>query len=210
MPAHPEVRQTAKGLQVAFSHNGAVHLMGLVLTEQEADLVCDLLSVKAALDEGQPLGARRLRTLAADGAGPLLPEGVATELLALPLAELAQQLHACSQHDAWRLHRHHNPELAVVAEPCSRLLQGAAALGHRCLVRLLLALTPQVASPDSQGHSPLHAAARSGQMEVMQLLLSALPGLAAAQPGTWTPLQSVASGGSTEAVQLLLGAMPEQ
>ena len=45
--------------------------------------------------------------------------------------------------------------LCADADAGCRLAQGAAFHGHCCLLQLLLALAPQAAGADHQGHKPL-------------------------------------------------------
>ncbi|KAL4459179.1 hypothetical protein ABPG75_014044 [Micractinium tetrahymenae] len=210
--AAPPVVQTEQGLQVEFSCDGVLHIVGPPLTASEADLVCDVLAVKAAVDAGQPLeGSRALRSLTSS-ASLQLSDAALSGLHTLGPADLAQQLQACSQHEYWRLAQGADAEQAEPPAGC-RLLQGAAALGHSCLVQLLLALAPTAASPDSRGETPLHAAAGAGQLQVMELLLASVPSLAA-MPVAWegsdasSPLRSAASSGEEAAARLLLRVMP--
>ncbi|KAL4459168.1 hypothetical protein ABPG75_014033 [Micractinium tetrahymenae] len=78
-----EIRKRKKGLQVAFCHGSAEHLVGPPLTASEADLVCDVLAVKVALDAGQPLEGACAAARAAVGDLKLVT-GAASELRGLP------------------------------------------------------------------------------------------------------------------------------
>ncbi|KAI7846229.1 hypothetical protein COHA_000299 [Chlorella ohadii] len=188
------ITQLADGqYQVTARLGGAEEAtVGPLASQEQADLVCDLLTIKAALEDEEPLAALQLRSQAGPPTNVISPQ--AAELVgSTKWAGLVAELQACAeelQHEDW---------------------QDEAALGNGCTAQLLLLLQPAAASVKGgiQEASPLHHAAEGGHIAIMRAILSAMPGAVHLKSHTnCSPLLYAASTAQPAAVRLLLELAP--
>ena len=89
------------------------------------------------------------------------------------------------------------------ADGCQPLHRAAAA-GHVCVVRYLLASAVDPDCRKSKSKTPLHEAAAAGRTEVIGLLLAAGALISAHKTNGWTPLMYSCAAGDTGGATLLL------
>ncbi|KAL4853541.1 Ankyrin-1 [Chlorella vulgaris] len=189
--------------QVVFSHGGQEHEVQPLVSAEEAGLVCDLLTLKEAIDGQLDSSFLRLRSqhLASLAVDPEHSDALRSALQShgTSFSEFVEQLQDCTL----------LPETQRAAGGC--LLVVAAERGHASIAQLLLAADPEAAQcTDQKSQTPLHCAAQSGHIATCQLLLDSAPQTAtAADCDGALPLHSAAQNGQTAVVKLLLEKAPQ-
>ncbi|KAL4857852.1 3-hydroxyisobutyryl-CoA hydrolase [Chlorella vulgaris] len=192
---------------VLFPHGGQEYEIKQLASAKDAGIVCDLLTLKEAVD-GQldaktlQLRSQYLASLTARQLSDVLHKLRGSEVCNISFEGVLAQLQACSTEAAKR-DGLQGPALST------RLLLAAAGMGHTTIVQLLLAADPQAAS-SSRGILPLHFAAGKGHTATCQVLLDQAPQTVTAicSKGC-NPLHCAAQGGHTAVCQLLLDKAPQ-
>ncbi|KAI3436439.1 hypothetical protein D9Q98_005856 [Chlorella vulgaris] len=200
------------GFKVVFSHGGQEHEVQPLSSAEEAGLVCDLLTLKEAIDEQVDSNTLQLRSqhLASLTARQLRDAQHTlrgSELGNISFDDMVEQVQACTTKADTCTPAHAAGSIGA------RFLLNSAALGHSGIAQFLLLADPRaVCSLSSKtGSSPLHCAAVNGHTDVVRLLLESKPSLAAgADARKWTALHlAAARGGRTAICQMLLDRAAE-
>ncbi|KAL4855970.1 Ankyrin-1 [Chlorella vulgaris] len=190
--------------KAVYPHNGFKYVIERLYLAEEAGLVCDLLTVKDALDGKLNLDHVQLYSQSQLPAHSVLfgaPLSAVTQeqLANVCFSEVVRQLQDCVALNAESPTEH--------SSASGRLLYSAAKLGHASVALLLLLVDPGTlhATSYSTGWTPLHSAAMSGQEAVVRVLLAAASSAASnADIDGQLPLHLAANKGHTSICQLLL------